>query len=235
VVGAVVWGWPATTLALTVVVALALGVAVASWYERELPGRTPLGVLMLLLAVWCAAYAGELSAAETARRLRLARLTLVAVAFVPVAWFVFAVEYTGRGPRVSARAGALLVAVPTATAGFAVGGHPALIALDPTGSAVVSGPWFLVHAAYSYLLLAGGTALVVLKHVVSDGRSVRTRVVLAAVAIPWLANLAHLSGLSPLGGRPDALLLRPHRNPPPGGPLRVATVRRAPGRPRGGP
>jgi signal transduction histidine kinase len=195
----VVGQWSVAKLLLVAASAIAVGVAVAGWRERDLPGGAPLGVLMLLVAVWCASYAGELAAVDATLRFRFVRLTRVVIAFVPAVWLVFALEYTGRDPKLTTPAGAALLVVPTITAALATVAHPALVApATDAGTAFVRGPWFAVHAAHSYLLLLGGTTLFVLRHAVSTDHTIRTRVVLAAVAVPWVANVVHLSGLLPL-------------------------------------
>jgi signal transduction histidine kinase len=208
-------GWTVVAVLPLVSFALALGVVVATWRQRRLPGRTPFGVMMLLVAVWCASYTGELLAVDPVVRMRFARLTRVAVAYAPVAWLVFAVDYTGRGPRVTPRMAVGLLVVPTITASLAVTGHPALLAsTSPTGTgaaslAFVRGPWFWLHAAYSYLLVAAGTALFVVMHVVASGRPKHVAVILAAVAVPWLANAVYLSGVVtvPLDPTPTAFVV----------------------------
>ena len=180
---------------LLAAVALAVGVAVAAVRERNVVAGTPLAVLMLLVAAWCVSYGGELFAADAVVRRRFSHVSLVAVAYVPVAWLVFAVEYTGRGPRVTPRLAVALLVVPTVTAALAVAGHPLL--LTPADGDVLTtgrGPWFWAHAAYSYLLLGAGTVLFVLMYVVSSDRSRHALAVLAAVAVPWMANALFLSG-----------------------------------------
>ncbi|WP_380675204.1 histidine kinase N-terminal 7TM domain-containing protein [Salinigranum sp. GCM10025319] len=197
-------GWPVAAVLPLVSFALALGVVVATWFQRRLPGRTPFGVMMLLVAVWCVSYTGELLTIDPVVGIRFARLTRVAVAYTPVAWFVFAVDYTGRGPRVTPRMAVALLVVPTITAVLAVAGHPALLAPAPTAGTgatsltLVRGPWFWLHVAYSYLLVAAGTALFVVMHVVASGRPKHVAVILTAVAVPWLANAVYLSGFVPL-------------------------------------
>jgi signal transduction histidine kinase len=198
VVGSFVDGWPALSVPLLVAVALALGVAVAALRERDVVAGAPLAVLMLLVATWCVSYGGELLAGDPALRLRFAHVTLAVVAYVPVAWFVFAVEYTGRGPRVTPRLAAALLVVPTTTAVLAVVGHPVLLSGGEGGVATaVRGPWFWVHVAHSYLLLAAGTGLFVLLCAVSADRSRHAAAVLAAAGVPWVANAAFLAGAVP--------------------------------------
>jgi signal transduction histidine kinase len=204
---------PGATLLLAVALALALGVGVATVRDRDLPGGTSLGVVMVLVAAWCASYAGQLVAADAVVRWRFSRVTFVAVAYVPVAWLAFAIDYTGRGPRLTPRVAGAMLVVPTITAVLAVAGHPSLLTLASTGGdgspALARGQWFWIHTAYSSLLLVVGTALFAVLYVVRDERSTRAAVALGAAAVPWLANAIHLSGLFglPLDPTPVAFVV----------------------------
>lgn len=202
--------WP-LALPFLIAVSLAVGVATAAVRERNVVAGTPLAVLMLLVAVWCVSYGGELLVADPTLRLRFSSFTFVAIAYVPVAWLVFAIEYTGRGPRVTPRVALALVAVPTTTAVLAVAGHPLLLASASTEGSLtlVRGPWFWLHTAYSYLLLAVGSALFAVMGLVSNERSNHAMAVLTAVAVPWLANVLYLTGLVdfPLDPTPFAFVV----------------------------
>jgi hypothetical protein len=121
--------------------------------------------------------------------------------------FVFASLYTDRGPSLTPRRVALLFVVP--------GASLALLATNPVhglffesvrsvpfGGVTVftteSGPWFWVHALYSYLLFGAATAL--LAGFAVDTHAVYRRqaaAVLAGAFVPWLVNVAYVLRVPP--------------------------------------
>lgn len=62
---------------------------------------------------------------------------------------------------------------------------------------VEHGPWFWVHTAFSYLLLGGGSILIVFslaRH--KQRRTGQAATLLLAVLLPWVGNILYLSGIS---------------------------------------
>ncbi|MEF8774623.1 MAG: histidine kinase N-terminal 7TM domain-containing protein, partial [Halobacteriales archaeon] len=161
------WLWVATVAAA---VPIALASAVAAWRRRPDPGTRPLAVMLLAVAWWAATYLGELGAGTLAGTLFWARLEWTGSLLIPVAWLAFALEYTGREEYVTPRTvGALLV--PWLASLVLVWTNPAHhlvrtpVGLTDVGGLLVLdqvyGPWFLLAAAYTYVLVAAGAGLLV--------------------------------------------------------------------------
>jgi signal transduction histidine kinase len=201
-----------TVVGVVVVYALAvvlpaalLGYALHS--HRDSPTARAFAATMAALTVWSGAYLIRLFAPNWAIR----PLTLIAyggVVFTPVALLVFALRYTDREQYVTAGSAALLSAVPVVTVTLlaTTGWHglfydslrratvgPLTVA---TGTA---GPWFWVHTAYSYALLAVASWLLV-RFGTTRGRLYRTQAafLVGGVAVAWATNAAFVAGLSPI-------------------------------------
>ena len=125
------------------------------------------------------------------------------VVAIPYMWLVFALRYTGRDRWLITRKKTrltLLAALPLATAVLALtnGMHHLLRSYEESPvpgmpPEVVHGPWFWVHASYSYLLLLGGTFLL-LSTLLRHSRPYRGQWVAVAVGslVPWVANAIYL-------------------------------------------
>ena len=114
---------------------------------------------------------------------------------LPVAFLVFANDYTRQTAWLNRFVVTLLLVVPAITVGLAWT-YPLQDVLwrsvTPVDGAlaVVRGPWFWVHTGSSYLWLAIGS-FYLLRGYVGTPRGYRAQVtwVLVAVAVPWVANL----------------------------------------------
>ena len=116
------------------VAAAADAVAIARvWRRRGATGATSLCVVLAGAGVWCLAYALELSAPTLAGRQLWGALKYLGTTALPPAWFVFALQYTGRG-RTGPRLYAALCVEPLIVLGLlAVPQTRALVRSYPRG------------------------------------------------------------------------------------------------------
>jgi len=185
------------------------GSAVLAWRQRPKPGATAFAVVMVAATWWVATASLGLYTTDEALRVFWWKVEWAGVASLPVAWLVFALVYTGRSEYVSPRSVAALGLLPTATLALALTngvGHD-LVAGPPTFHAAGSmllversfGPWFWVHVAYSYLLVAAGTALVVgmvtKRRLLYRGQAIALVLVVAA---PWFGSALYVAGALPV-------------------------------------
>ena len=84
-----------------------------AWRRHRTPGATALAVLMAAGAVWAVAYAISLSADEPSIAIFWGGFQYLGIVVMPVAWLIFALQYTGREGWVTRRALALLAVEPT--------------------------------------------------------------------------------------------------------------------------
>lgn len=191
---------PMSGLLITAVVATV--VAWLAYRQRPKPGATWLAGMLVAVAWWTVFYAFELPIQSMPARQPFMKLQWLASLTIPVLWFLFALEYTGRDRHVNRRSIAALLVVPAVVFAFvATFERHSLIYQDPQiveqgGTYVVDhvfGPLFYVGVGYAYLVVLGGSLLFV--SLVFDRSPTHRRqsvALLAAVLAPWLGNLVHV-------------------------------------------
>jgi PAS domain S-box-containing protein len=180
--------------------------SIIAWRHREYQYARSLIVLLSAATWWSLTYVVGLGTTIPALKRVAYSLTYPAVGLVSIAWFVFAVQYTGRLRVPTRREFAALSVVPalTAIAGLTNRYHGLLwssvdmvsydgVALMQTAPGVL----FWIHALQSYALAGLGVTLVVLMALLSDGeyRSEAVTLVLA-FGFPALVNLLYLTGIT---------------------------------------
>ena len=184
--------------------------AVLVWARVRVPGARAMALLLGAVAANCVLYACEFAATAVSAKLAFEQALLVGWEVVPILWFVFALQFTGRGRCVRPWLVAALCVVPAVGLALALTNarhHLFLTAYSvPAGDAHLAlrrelGPAFLAHATYAYALLAVGTVL--LLGLYWRSRKLYRRQALAllvAVLLPWVADVVVLSGSYPLAG-----------------------------------
>src|SRR5215213_678972 len=197
--------WQSTpyVLPLLATALIAVILAIYSWRKRPAPGATPFFVMMLAVAEWTFGYALELSSADRATIIFWAKTEYLGIVIGPVAALVLALEYTGHENWLTLRGRLLLTVVPITTVALVWTNelHGLIwskVSIDTSSSIalldVSYGVWFVMHTAYSYLVMIFGILLVVLAFI----RSPRPYRGQAAVLV--------LSGIAPLSGNAVYLL-----------------------------
>ncbi|MFB6072258.1 MAG: histidine kinase N-terminal 7TM domain-containing protein [Halobacterium sp.] len=187
--------------ALSAVVSVA--VAAFAW-RRDAPGSRGVAAFSVAAAVWAGGNAVQLAVTSLDAKLLAVTVQYVGIGAMPLAWFAFAAEYTGREEWASARVlGALAVVPAVLLVLVATNGAHHLVResarLETVEGAVriarEFGPAFWIAVAYSNVVNAAGTVML-LDAVLRVGREHRrqTVVVLAGATVPWLANVAYLGG-----------------------------------------
>jgi len=184
--------------------------AIFSWCRRQIPSAIPFALLTLAIAEWSSAHVLEIGSASLSVKLFWADAKYFGIVFLSLAWFVFAVEYTGNSSYLTRRSLILLSIIPLVTLVlvWTNGWHGLMrtsVSLDISGpfSVIVKsyGWWFWVHTVYSYLLILSGTVVIIRKVVYGSGlyRDQSIALLIGAV-IALLGNLVHLFGFSLLAG-----------------------------------
>ncbi|MFQ5742431.1 MAG: histidine kinase N-terminal 7TM domain-containing protein [Acidobacteriota bacterium] len=201
--------WQTTPYTLPLMVAAVISVGVAVYVRRHHAATISItfSLVMLSVAVWSAGYALEIASSSLPAKLFWAKLQYLGIAALPFVWLVFALQFSDQAGWLTPGKLASFAVVPAFTVYLAWRNEAyqlvwSSVHLDTQGALamleVEHGPWFWVHATYSYLLILMGTilflrALVVMPHL---GRRQGTALLLAALA-PWLGNALHLTGLEP--------------------------------------
>ena len=198
-------GWQPTSYSLLLALAsvMAAVLAVYARSRRGTPGAREVALLLLAVFVWYAAYAAESASAGLALKVFLAKVEYLGIASAPLAWFAFALAYTGRGRWLTRRNLALLAVIPAVTlllvaTNEAHGLVWSSTALEGSFLVVEHGAWFWVFWIYSYSMLVLGTYFLVSMLARSPGIYRRQgAALLVAVAAPWVGNGMYVLGLNP--------------------------------------
>nr|WP_282594240.1 histidine kinase N-terminal 7TM domain-containing protein [Halorientalis brevis] len=197
-------------MALAVSVAVALGFAVVTWRRRPEPGTTALTVLLVVVALWIGWYAIALSLHDRLFRLQIHRWVLVLSVGTPVAWFVFALQYTGHGDEVTRGTVGALSVLPAVTATLAVTNPWHHLVWTDTDVVTAGGLLlveqsygmaFWVHLLYAYTLVLAGVVLLLrlvftADHLFAD----QALALLVGALVPLVANLVSIAGQAPVPG-----------------------------------
>jgi PAS domain S-box-containing protein len=198
------------TLVLLVTIAVGVTVALLAYREREEPGAKPLVVMLAAQCWWSAFLVFQVQASTLAAKELWVNLSWIGVAIIPVAWLLFALEYTGQDQFVRPRYVAALSVVPAITIVVALTGefHDLLYVdseiVEQGGREVIDqtgGPWYAVATGYTYLLGVAGMipllGLVTSDAVPFQGQSLA---ILVGALTPAAINVVFLGGGIPLAG-----------------------------------
>ncbi len=192
---------------LVIAAAACAAFAILAWRRPTLPGSRAFVWLGLGMAGWSLAYAMELGSTLLTTKLLWAKLQFLFIAVVPLSWLIFVLAYTGQSNRLSPRNRALLLVIPAATLMLVATDHLhglviSRVALERHGSYLLLvrsfGPWFWLHAAYSYLLIFLGSILMI-QSIIRFPHRYRGQSIalLSAALVPLGSNAIYLLGLSP--------------------------------------
>lgn len=175
-------------------------------YYREYTGARSLSVLMLAVTWWSVTYMIGLGTTDLTLKFLAYKLMYPAIGIIPVAWVVFAIQYTGRVRLPTRREFGGLLIIPALTvllmwtneyhgliwSSSDLVSYEGLVVLANT-----KGPGFWVFTAYMYVLIAFGTGLILQTALLSDGVYRDQTVALSlAVLLPWAGNILYLIGVS---------------------------------------
>lgn len=190
--------------------ALSIWAALIARTRRGVPGGSAFGWMMLAVALWSFTSGVHTLIEDRDARIVISKLQYLGVAPIGVLWLLFTTQYS-RVTWPAERILRLLVwAVPVATLllawtneqhGFYWAGINEMP--GPLGNRLVyqGGPWYWVHATYSYFLILIGTATLVrnLRRFPPPYRR-QTVLIIAGAIVPWVANLLYLSRALPISG-----------------------------------
>ncbi|MBB6644991.1 histidine kinase N-terminal 7TM domain-containing protein [Halobellus ruber] len=180
--------------------------SIIAWRHREYRYARSLIVLLFGVTWWCLTYVVGLGTTVPVVKRLVYSLTYPAVGLVSIAWFVFAVQYTGRLRVPTGRELAALGVIPalTAVAGFTNQHHGLLwssVDVVSRGQLAViqttPGVLFWAHTVQSYALVGLGTGFIGILALRSD-RAYRSEAVVLAVAaaVPLGVNVLYLVGVT---------------------------------------
>jgi PAS domain S-box-containing protein len=170
------------------------------------------------LAIWCLAYAGELSASDTPTMILWIKLQYLGLAYLPVWLILFTLSYNGLGHYLKPPVVLLSVAFGTVTL-LLVWMYPAQtgfysdLQARPLGGIsylkVSPGPWYWIHVTLFYL----GVVLffaTMFRNLWNKGGIYRGQLFWFSLAslVPIIGNVLYLTGnISPSGFDPTCILV----------------------------
>ncbi len=182
--------------------------AIYTWLNRKAIGATPFAIMMLMLYEWEICYTFQLAGTDLPTKLFWDKLMFVGVVATPVAWFAFALEYTRRRTWLTAGRLILLSIFPLLTITFILTNELhrlfwTKIAITYQGGFYlldnINGPWFWMHALYSYTLITIGLVLIV-RALLRWPKQYRGQMswILLATLTPFIANIIYVFKILPI-------------------------------------
>lgn len=181
--------------------------AARTMWRRPAAGAKTSAALMVAMAVWSSAYALELASTSQATQLAWAPALYLGILFAPLAWYVFALQFTGRDAWLSRPALAVLGLLPLALYLLVVTDrwHHLVYRRVET---IHDGQWLVLqltygpagwaNVMYAYAFLAAGAGVILGAFWVSPRIYQRqVAALLVSAAAPWLVNALYQLGLGP--------------------------------------
>ena len=195
--------------------ALSIWAATIARTRRGVPGGPTFGWMMLAVALWSFTSALHTLIDDREIRLVIAKVQYLGVAPVGVLWLLFTAEYSRLDWTRDRVLRAALWVVPFITLALALTNEQhyfywSSIREVPaaTGSRLEyrAGPWYWVHAAYSYFLVLIGTLTLVggLRRFAPPYRQ-QAALIITGALVPWAGNLLYLTRALPVGLDPTPL------------------------------
>ncbi len=183
-------------------------VAAVSWRRRRSPGGTAFFLTMVAAFVWAVCEGLEASVVGMAGKLLFSTLAYAGTVNVAPLFLVFAIAYRRGGWRPPWWVLAGMWAIPAATVVLAAtnGAHglvwSALVAKPGTTIVVYEhGPWWWVALGYYAALALAAAAIIAVTALRTDRIYARqAAILLAGLALPWIATVVYLLPGNPLPG-----------------------------------
>src|SRR5687767_10105875 len=102
-------------LPLVIAALISGALALYTWRNRRTAGALPISILMLVLFLWETCYIFLLAGLDVTTKVFWSNIMFVWVIATPLAWLIFALEFTGRKTWVNGHRLALLSIFPITT------------------------------------------------------------------------------------------------------------------------
>jgi diguanylate cyclase (GGDEF)-like protein/PAS domain S-box-containing protein len=196
----------ATSVYLALCLFTGLVSSVIAWlaWRRNAPGSRGLAILMTALVVWSLTYAAHWAAKTPQEQMFWLDATYFGVVVVPTAFFIFAIQYTGRERWLTSKNAVILSIEPLTTLIilWTDPWHGLFYAGQRSSNAILDGgPMFWFNIVYSFGLILAAIFLVAKMYLQSQSiYRDQALAILTAALIPFTGILLGLFDLSPLPG-----------------------------------
>lgn len=195
------------TVALIASVIISLSMAVAVLLLKRNLGVHAFALLKAAIGLWALASLFEVCSLHIQTKVCAYSLKYLFIVMVPIAWFIFGLYYSNRLRELKRTQIVLLAIIPAITVFMVITNrhhHWMFTSLEVvetnTYLFVVRqfGPWFWIHAGYSYVLLFLGFFFMA-KHLIDSPSHYRWQVATLLVGglTPWVANMVFTFKLMP--------------------------------------
>ena len=195
------------TLALIASVIISLSMAVAVLMQKRTLGVYAFASLKTAIGLWALASLFEVCAFNLSIKTFAYSAKFFFIVLVPITWFVFGLYYSNRLRKLTLTQVVMLGIIPAITMLMvATNRYHGLMftsfKVTDTGTNLFIvrqfGPWFWIHAGYSYILLFLGFFFMA-KHLIDAPTHYRWQVATLLVGglTPWVANIAFTLELTP--------------------------------------
>lgn len=186
---------------------ISVGLLIRLWQLRTTTGAAALISAIAGVMVWSVGYCLEIGLPGLETKLVWAKLQYLGILTIPLAFFIFSLQFTGRGQWLTGRRLAGLVTLPVIMLGLVLTNEFhhwiwATIQLPP-GSLIPlnldKGWFFWIGIIYLYGLLIVAAAFFV--QTVSRAHSLyrqQALIILISMSLPWVGNILYLTHLAPV-------------------------------------
>ncbi|MDO8681112.1 MAG: histidine kinase N-terminal 7TM domain-containing protein [Acidobacteriota bacterium] len=203
------WQTTVQAAALFAATSLSAWAAVIARGRRGVPGSVAFGWMMLAVALWSLTSALHTLVNDTAVRIVIAKFQYLGIAPIGVLWLLFTSHYARAAWPADRVLRWVVWIIPVATLILAATNERhhiywSAITEVPTPHGIrliySGGPWYWIHAGYSYLLIAAGTITLArgLRRFPPPYRR-QTLLIIIGALVPWAGNLIYLTRLLPTG------------------------------------
>jgi diguanylate cyclase (GGDEF)-like protein len=186
-----------------------LFLALYTFQSRKNPTMRNMSLLLMAVTIWALGYSLELASINLQLMKFFASLAYVGIATIPVLWLIFVARYSGNDGWLTPLNQALLFVIPVVSILLVATNdlHHLFYVISEKGVSgnfsvfsTVPGLFWWVHVTYSYLaILAGLWLLVSLYFRVPQTNRFAVGLFIAALLLPYAANVAYVSGFKPYG------------------------------------
>jgi PAS domain S-box-containing protein len=188
----------ASLLALTALIAAALAIYI--WDRREVNAAKPAAALMTAIFVWSAGYMLEFMGADLGTKLFWAKVQYIGIATLPLATFLFALEFSGRNLWLTTQKFSALVILPSITLILALSNDYHQLIWSEWHLESMSGNLAMLHFKYGSVFwvntiyaygLIGISTVFIFQTLMRRPEIYRGQIqsTLVAIAIPWIVNV----------------------------------------------
>jgi PAS domain S-box-containing protein len=172
---------------------------------RKIPFSKHFILIMLSMSLWAVIYAFEVGSTENELKLLFARLQYPGIAIAPVAWFLFAAEYSGICKQFVRKYEKILFLFPIVTILLVFSKFYKLyLEISPNDFPgdlfleIAHGPLFWIFYAYSFILIMLGIFFFFKQFIsLSVPYKTQAEIALIAACIPLIGNAFHIADVGP--------------------------------------